>query len=836
MDVDDWRTPLEYSDNVIIKSNRCGDPLSWVWQPGNSNRKIALGHYNNQLPVDYQTNSDTNGVALLVNTANYNIGTDYGPCVLGDTNNVIKAISGTVLSVSNAYTCNLNPANPPQTDWPYPTNPNKVTWNSFSGSGSFTLGANMNWAALILQNPPGAITINGPQTLTLGAGGINLSNATVNLTLNHPAVLAANQAWTITNNQVLTANGVISGAGNLTVNGAGTLVFAAANNYSGATTVNAGKLVVSSAQDTTNTITIAAKAAFGVTVAGTNQFSPKTINLAATTTIEFTGVTNTTLAPINAGILAVNGPVAINILSGTFASGQSYPLIHFSSISGSGGFNLGLLPAGVVAAFATNGNNIVLNVSAATAVTWTGSVNGSWDTTTLNWNNSGGATTYVNGGVAQFDDTATGSTFVSNTVTVAPGTIFVTNSLKNYTFTGNSISGGGSLTKSGPGTLTINITNNTYTGGTFVNAGVVNLIDNISSAHNINTGLGLGNITVASGANLLFSDANYHTCTNTITINGTGNSNPGALRFGNSNWTLTGALTLGSDASISGLANTMSGVINLGSCILTDAKNSGVSETWSAIISGTGGLTQAGVGGTTTLTLTGANTYIGATTVSNGVLLVNGALAASPVMVMSGATLGGSGVITGSVTVALGGLLQPGAGGTGIATLTISSNLTLFGNVLLVLNRTNTQSTTAITGLSTVNYGGTMTVTNVGPALQAGDSFTLLQAISSSGTFDVTNLPALTNGLAWTWTPASGTLSVASAIAATPTNLSYQVSGNLLTLTWPGSHLGWLAQSNSVNLANPNGWFDITNSQFATNLNITINPAWTNVFYRLRHP
>jgi Right handed beta helix region len=88
--VDDWRTPLEYSDNVIIRSNKCGDPLSWVWQPGNSNRKIALNHYNNQLPFDCQTNYDTNGILLTIASANYNIGTDYGPFVFGNTNDVIN--------------------------------------------------------------------------------------------------------------------------------------------------------------------------------------------------------------------------------------------------------------------------------------------------------------------------------------------------------------------------------------------------------------------------------------------------------------------------------------------------------------------------------------------------------------------------------------------------------------------------------------------------------------------------------------------------------------------------------------------------------------------------
>jgi hypothetical protein len=39
-----------------------------------------------------------------------------------------------------------------------------------------------------------------------------------------------------------------------------------------------------------------------------------------------------------------------------------------------------------------------------------------------------------------------------------------------------------------------------------------------------------------------------------------------------------------------------------------------------------------------------------------------------------------------------------------------------------------------------------------------------------------------------------------------------------------------------MNLADTNYWFDIANSQLATNLNITVDAGMTNVFYRLRKP
>lgn len=76
--VDDWRDTIEYSEDVIVRNNKCSNPLSWVWQPGNSNRKIFINHVNNTMTLDYIVNQDSAGNTLVVNSSNYNLPTVFG--------------------------------------------------------------------------------------------------------------------------------------------------------------------------------------------------------------------------------------------------------------------------------------------------------------------------------------------------------------------------------------------------------------------------------------------------------------------------------------------------------------------------------------------------------------------------------------------------------------------------------------------------------------------------------------------------------------------------------------------------------------------------------------
>ena len=145
-----------------------------------------------------------------------------------------------------------------------------------------------------------------------------------------------------------------------------------------------------------------------------------------------------------------------------------------------------------------------------------------------------------------------------------------------------------------------------------------------------------------------------------ITLNAsTGAANAtGGLESVSGNNTLTGPINLivANSSTISVDAGSILTVspnsVNLSSFTLT--ANVAGTATIASPIQGTGGLTKAGAG---VLTLSGANTYSGPTTVSAGTLLVNGSQPTSSVTVGSGAHPGGTGT-TGPLATT--GIISPG--------------------------------------------------------------------------------------------------------------------------------------------------------------------------------
>ena len=121
-------------------------------------------------------------------------------------------------------------------------------------------------------------------------------------------------------------------------------------------------------------------------------------------------------------------------------------------------------------------------VAAARSLTWKGDGTANlWNVDgTANWQTSNVATIFNNGDTVTFDNTGSNNVPVTLVGTLQPALVIVTNSTKDYTFSGvGSISGTNMLVKTGTNTLTINTTN-FYSGGTIISNGSI-IIGNIGA-------------------------------------------------------------------------------------------------------------------------------------------------------------------------------------------------------------------------------------------------------------------------------------------------------------------------------------------------------------------
>lgn len=301
-----------------------------------------------------------------------------------------------------------------------------------------------------------------------------------------------------------------------------------------------------------------------------------------------------------------------------------------------------------------------------------------------------------------------------------------------------------------------------------------------------------------------------------------------------------GTLNLsGYSQSIASLADLNGGggsVINSGAVpvTLTFGGNIGTG-TFSGIISDTSSANAISLvkNGAAAEVLAGANNYRGSTTVNAGTFAVNGTLGSGAVTVNGGA-LGGNGVIAGPVTIQPAGTLSPG---NATDPLTINNTLTLNGTILIELDR-SIPTNDVIQGVSTLNYGGTLTVTNLAGTLAANDSFKLFNAANFVGAFAATNLPPLAAGLGWQFTPGSGSLSVVQTVNPNPTNLVANVVGGALELSWPADHIGWRVQTQANALAAGLGsnWVDMVGASATNFLSVPMDAGNETVFYRMIFP
>lgn len=371
--------------------------------------------------------------------------------------------------------------------------------------------------------------------------------------------------------------------------------------------------------------------------------------------------------------------------------------------------------------------------------------------------------------------------------------------------TGTTISGPGSLTKTGPGVIAI-ATACTYAGTTTVNEGelrirtsanrlpittavtvnvpgILNLngvsqrvgslsgngsvglanatltvgdatstvfdgiIENTSNYGAGGSGTVGGSVTKVGAGTLTLTDLNAHTTLTTLSEGGI-TVDPGASLSGTANLTVNGGtLNLNNAAqTIKALAGT-GGTINLGTghTLTSDPLTS---TTYSGTIAGPGGLTRRNTDATNrTLTLTGSNSYSGPTLINGGTLQVDGALTASPVTVNTGGFLSGGGTLGAAVVVASGGTVAPGAS---VGTLNFGSTLDIQSGSFYNVEITGAAAADKVNVTGALTANGTVKVTLSGYVPVAGDTFDVADAASITGTptFDFSSA-TLTAGLTW---------------------------------------------------------------------------------------
>jgi autotransporter-associated beta strand protein len=578
-------------------------------------------------------------------------------------------------------------------------------WNLTLGNGdtggSFS-GQIQNGSALMTLTKTGS----GTQTLS----GINSIGGTGGTTINGGRLRAADGlalgalSCTVNAATLEIVNVSMSTQLGMTLNNGATLMASGTGTYgkSGSPSIASGASVTFSTVGSGDTLNLGSAITGGDASSMITAAGPGTIALTSASASSFNGkwkLTGGTLKLSSAGSLGASGTRAVELAGGTLET---------------------LVVAGADYSTATT-----VSASATIKPNSTGATHND-DYGLLSINNS---TLNVIPGT-QPDDNATSQVTFGATTLSGDATINVTkNGLKLAKVVLGAVGETGGtrkLTKAGDDRLQLDGAG-TFTGGVTLSAGQLNI--------NHATALGTGTFTISGVsiiANTLLATPLTLTTDNPQAWNADFSYSVG---FANSDLNLgNGAVTLDGNRLVTVTDHKLTVGGNIG--------DGGTGYT----------LTKAGNGA---LALSGVSTYTGATTVSGGTLLVNspGSLAAgSAVTVDSGATLGGTGTIHGQVTVNGGGILAPGAS-IGTLTLTLAPSLSATSTNLMEINRTNTPNADKLsvsTGGGVLALNGTLTVVNIGPALLAGDTFDLFDDPDGiSGTFSVTNLPALDPGLGW---------------------------------------------------------------------------------------
>ena len=440
-------------------------------------------------------------------------------------------------------------------------------------------------SATIAQGTSGTLTI-GPAANTFG---IDVGDNAGAITISAPLVVSTDQTWNISNIGLptLTISGGMSGAGDVTKTGAGTLILTAANAIYGADIIWSGG---------------------GITITPTGTgVNSLTINGA------ISGSGSGPLLKNGTGILTLNG--ANSYTGGTTLNGGTTILGHRQAF-GAGTVNTLTTAPIIQASVALTGvnkiaNNFVLDTnlttSGANSIEIGGTLTPSTGNRTITNSLTGGATLTLSGDVILGETGAARNLVVNGT-----GGTFINGVVKNGG------AGGGWLVKgSGTGSLTLGAAN-TYTGFTIIDQGTMILAAGVNQS--MTNTFYFGSSAGASTAGTL--DLSNASATFTATtafwnqINSTTNI-PSIIIGAGQALNLNGNVLIGNNSTSATV--TQMNASGLGSINVTNM-NSGATFRvggYSGSTAGQGNRASADLGGLTTLNIS-LNT-------TNGVVVVNNA-------------------------------------------------------------------------------------------------------------------------------------------------------------------------------------------------------------------
>lgn len=636
-----------------------------------------------------------------------------------------------------------------------------------SGGDNFTGGVTVNAGTLILADTnvsiSGGMTMNGGELtdkhsgtitgdLDINAGSVLLDQTgsiNGNLNINAGSAQVGNNdaggnlpSGVLTDNSVLVFDrsdsllnvaGVIAGNGSLLNNGPGMVTLSATETLTGPVVVNNGMLIMNAG----------------------NNAAPNGISRASSLTINNGGAVGVLVDNSLAGHGAAFGTLPITINAGGMLTGAP---------GADGGLGTSTHVPGTIT---LNGGTL------ANSGTSINAANGSWD---LDGGvaTAGGPITSIMSALDMAPSEAGGTTFniIAGTTTSGidldvTGTIIHTTSQAD---TG--------IIQTGNGTMAFD-NNNTYTGGTTINGGTLQLGTSTDGAL-LTSPLGTGPVSL---------------------------NNPGSV------------LKFASDAGVE--------VNN----VISDDNNK---DTLVVVASGMNSLTAADtytgntlvLGGTLALTGAGSINDSAAIIVSNATFDISAssaAVASSAPLILTNSTFNlGTNVVTSLGSLAISNSTLTLVADTNIPNISLTGVLAT-GGTTNVINVTSVPMLPAYpTNVTLIKY------TTADPNLVNGNNNLAKLGLRMSGNGYLTNNVG----------NSSIDLVVVSGVSTNAATADFQAisSAGSLQFSWAPDHLGWQLYTNSVGLTATGSWYPVSGSASVTNETIHINPANPNVFFQLRYP